>query len=82
MVIKILGSGCPNCKRLEKHTRKALRETGLEAEVRKVTDMGAIASHGVMATPALLVDDEVLFSGLVPKPKDIASRLKTWMDKK
>lgn len=66
MDIKILGSGCVNCANLEAVTRTALGELGLSADIGKVTDPGEIASWGVMSTPALVIDDEVVLSGRVP----------------
>jgi small redox-active disulfide protein 2 len=75
MIIKILGSGCANCKRLEANTNQALAELGLQATVEKVTDFGDIASYGVMKTPGLVVDEQVLVSGRVPEPAEIAKLL-------
>ncbi len=66
MLIKILGSGCANCVNLERVTREALAELGLEASVEKVTDYADIASYGIMRTPGLVVDEQVLLSGRVP----------------
>jgi small redox-active disulfide protein 2 len=66
MDIKILGTGCVNCQNLETVTRAALAELGVEAEIEKVTDPGEIISWGVMSTPALVIDDEVVLSGRVP----------------
>lgn len=63
MDIKILGSGCAKCQKLEANTITALAELGVEADIEKVTDPAEIASWGVMSTPALVVDDEVLLSG-------------------
>ncbi len=71
MVIKVLGSGCPKCKKLEENVRKALDESGLTAEVEKVTDMNKIMEHGVMMTPGLVVDDKVVSTGKVLAPKKI-----------
>jgi small redox-active disulfide protein 2 len=68
MDVKILGTGCVNCENLEALTRKALEELGLEVEIDKVTDPGEIVSWGVMSTPALVVDDEVVLSGRIPSP--------------
>lgn len=76
MDIKILGSGCPNCKRLEANTRKALEELGLEATVSKVTDYKDIMSYGIMSTPGLVVDGVVLSAGRVLQPKEIVELLK------
>jgi len=66
MHIKILGSGCANCVNLEKATRQAVDELGLEATFEKVTDYADIATYGIMRTPGLVVDDQVLLSGRVP----------------
>lgn len=66
MDIKILGTGCVSCNNLEAVTRKALDELGLTVEIDKVTDPGEIVAWGVMSTPALVIDDEVVLSGRVP----------------
>lgn len=66
MEIKVLGKGCPNCLRLEKNVNEALETLNKQAEVIKVTDITEIISYGVLATPALVVDGKVLFSGQVP----------------
>lgn len=66
MHIKILGSGCANCVNLEKVTKQAVEELGLEATFEKVTDYADIATYGIMRTPGLVVDDQVLLSGRVP----------------
>jgi small redox-active disulfide protein 2 len=75
MIIKILGSGCANCHRLEANTRDALATLGMDATIEKVTDVGDIASYGVMRTPGLVVDEQVLVSGRVPDAKEIARLL-------
>ena len=75
MVIKVLGSGCPKCKRLEYNVLKALTETDLDASVEKVTDMQDILSYGVMSTPSLVVDEEVVSVGRLLKPAEIRSIL-------
>jgi small redox-active disulfide protein 2 len=66
MHVKILGSGCANCVNLEKATRQAVDELGLEATFEKVTDYADIATYGIMRTPGLVVDEQVLLSGRVP----------------
>jgi small redox-active disulfide protein 2 len=73
MEIKLLGAGCPNCKRLEKLTRQALSELGVEAEVVKVTDMDKIMAYDILATPALVIDENVVVSGRVPRKDEIAA---------
>ncbi len=66
MIIKVLGSGCANCEQLEARTRTALAELGAVAQIEHVVDLGEIAGYGVMRTPALVVDDQVVVSGRVP----------------
>ncbi len=66
MIIKVLGPGCANCKSLERLTREAVTELGLDATIEKVEDYATIASYGVMSTPALVVDERVVVSGRVP----------------
>ena len=75
MIIKVLGSGCTNCQNLEKATRGALSELGLDAAVEHVTDPGEIASYGVMRTPALVVDEQVIVSGRVPSTSQVRALL-------
>jgi len=75
MEIKILGSGCANCQRLESNTHLAADELGIAATFEKVTDPAEIASWGVMRTPALVIDDEVVMSGRVPSQDDIKQLL-------
>ena len=76
MKIKVLGTGCPKCKKLEKNAREALSTAGKEAEVEKVTDMNDIMNYGVMITPALVIDEKVVSAGKVLSPKKIKGDLK------
>lgn len=71
MNIKVLGSGCANCKKLEANVKKVLEEKGLDATVEKVEDFKAIMAYGVMQTPALVIDEEVKSYGKVLSPKEI-----------
>ncbi len=64
--VKILGSGCANCRRLAALTEQALSELGLDAEVVEVTDYAQIAAYGVMSTPALVVGEQVVTAGRIP----------------
>ena len=76
MNIKVLGKGCPNCIRLEKNVIHALAELNLQATVEKVTDVPTILSYGVMSTPAVVVDGNVLFYGQVPTISKLVELLK------
>lgn len=71
MVVKILGSGCNNCKTLEARTRTALQELGLNATVEKVTDYPSILGYGATSTPGLVVDEKLVLAGRVPLVAEI-----------
>lgn len=75
MVIKILGTGCANCRKLEENTKKAVAELGLNAAIEKVTDIKDIMKYGVMKTPALVVDEKVKIMGRVPTAEEIKKYL-------
>lgn len=75
MIIKILGSGCPNCQRLEANTKAALKDLGLEADVVKVTDYAAISSYGIMRTPGLVFDEKVVAYGKVLNVEEVKALL-------
>lgn len=65
MVIKILGTGCPKCRKLEANAREAAAQAGLSAEIQKVTDINDIMRYNVVMTPALVINEEVKSSGQV-----------------
>ena len=71
MDIKILGGGCANCRALEAMAKDAVAQLGLTATVEEVTDYAAIASYGVMRTPALVIDGTVFLSGRVPQKDEV-----------
>jgi small redox-active disulfide protein 2 len=75
--IEVLGSGCPNCQRLEKNAREAVTMAGVDAEVLHVTDPREIVARGVMSTPGLVIDGQVVSTGRIPSAGDIA----TWLSK-
>jgi small redox-active disulfide protein 2 len=77
MEVKILGTGCPNCKRLEKVTLQALNEMGVQATVTKVSDIGDIMTYDILATPGLVIDEEVVASGRVPSKAEVAALIAT-----
>jgi small redox-active disulfide protein 2 len=77
MHVKILCPGCKNCQTLEMRTRQALSDLGVSADIDKVTDYGEIAGYGVMKTPGLVVDDDVVASGRVPTVRELHALLAT-----
>ncbi|MEI7907116.1 MAG: thioredoxin family protein [Bacteroidota bacterium] len=66
MIIKVLGSGCANCKTLEQRTIEAMKQMNITAAVEKVTDYQQIASYGIMRTPGLVLDNKIVVQGRVP----------------
>ncbi len=78
MKIQILGSGCPNCKNLEKNAREAVARLGIEAEFEKVTDMDQIVEMGVMRTPGFAIDGKVQKSGKVFSSEELEESIKAY----
>ena len=76
MLIKILGSGCAKCNRLEQLTREAVAELGLTAEFEHVKEMDKIMAYPIMTTPALVVDEQVKVSGRIPSKDELLGWLK------
>jgi small redox-active disulfide protein 2 len=76
MLIKILGTGCAKCQRLEQLTREVVAELGIDAQFDHVRDMPAIMAYPVMSTPALVIDEEVVVFGRMPSKEEIAGWLK------
>jgi small redox-active disulfide protein 2 len=75
MDIKILGTGCPKCKTLEKLTVEVITENNFEAEISKVEDIMQIMNYGVLSTPGLVIDEKVAISGRVPSKDEIKKQL-------
>ncbi len=75
LTIKVLGSGCPNCKRLEQETRKVVKNLALEATVIKVTDYREIMEYDILSTPGLVINEKVVSTGKIPSQSEIASFL-------
>ncbi len=73
--VKVLGSGCPNCKRLEALVRKVVEGRGLEAEIEKVTDYAEIMQWSILSTPGLVVNGKVVSTGRIPSEAEIAGWL-------
>jgi small redox-active disulfide protein 2 len=73
--IKILGSGCTNCKRLEQITRTVVQNLGMEAEFEKVTDFNEIMKYPILSTPGLVINEKVVSSGRIPTETQITDWL-------
>ena len=73
--LSVLGTGCPKCKKLAENAEAAAKALGIEYAIEKVTDINGIMKHGVMMTPALVVDGEVKVVGKVPDPETIKAML-------
>ena len=75
LTIKVLGSGCANCKRLEQIARKVISDMSIEADVIKVTDYNDIMSYNVLSTPGLVINEKIMSSGRIPTPAEVT----TWV---
>ncbi len=71
MEIKILGTGCPKCKALEKLTREVVEKNGFNANITKVEDIMDIMKYNIMTTPALVVNEKVEIKGRIPSAEEI-----------
>ena len=75
MEIKVLGTGCPKCKTLEKITKETIQKMGMDAQIKKEEDIVNIMNYGVMHTPALVINEKVVFSGRIPSEKELTEIL-------
>lgn len=75
LTIKVLGSGCANCKRLEQIARKVVEDMSMQAEIIKVTDYNDIAAYNVMSTPGLVINEKLVSYGRIPTPAEVT----TWL---
>jgi small redox-active disulfide protein 2 len=73
VTVKILGSGCANCKRLEQIARQVITELGTDAEVIKVTDYNDILKYNILSTPGLVINERVVSSGRIPSPAEVTT---------
>jgi small redox-active disulfide protein 2 len=73
MEIKILGTGCPKCRKLERLTRDVVEESGIPATISKEEDIVRIMEYGILATPGLVVDGKVVVSGRIPSKQEIST---------
>jgi len=79
MNIKILGSGCANCKKLQQVAMEAVKEMGVEADFEKIEDIQRIMGYGVMRTPALVINEKVKVFGRVPSKDEIKKHIEDEM---
>lgn len=75
ITVKVLGSGCPNCKRVEAVARRAAEQLGLPAEFIKVSDYNQIAEYNVLATPGLVINEKLVAAGRIPSEAEVT----TWL---
>lgn len=75
MKVKVLGTGCPKCRKLYAEAEKAIASSGVKAELEKIEKIEEIIKYGVMATPGLVIENEVKASGRIPQSTEIA----TWL---
>lgn len=75
LTIKILGSGCANCKRLEQVTRDMVTAKGLQAEIIKVTDYADIMAYDILSTPGLVINEKLVSFGRIPSPGELEAWL-------
>jgi small redox-active disulfide protein 2 len=73
LTIKVLGSGCANCKRVEQIVRKVVGDMSLEAQVIKVTEYPDIMAYNIMSTPGLVINEKVVSSGRIPTPAEVTT---------
>ena len=73
LTIKVLGSGCANCKKLEAVTRQSVSTLGIEAEVIKVTEYPEIMKYNIMSTPGLVINEKVVSTGRIPSQAEITT---------
>ncbi|MBO9368592.1 MAG: TM0996/MTH895 family glutaredoxin-like protein [Chloroflexi bacterium] len=75
LTIKVLGSGCANCKRVEQIAQKVVAEMGFQAQIVKVTDYKDILTHSVLSTPGLVINEKLVCAGRIPTPAEVT----TWL---
>jgi small redox-active disulfide protein 2 len=75
LTIKVLGSGCANCKKLEAIAHQAIEQMGIQAEIIKVTEYPAIMAYNVMSTPGLVINEKVVSTGRIPSTAEVS----TWL---
>ena len=75
LTIKVLGSGCPNCKKVESTAKKVVSSMGIEAEIIKITEYPEIMQYNVLATPGLVINEKLVAAGRIPSEAEVT----TWV---
>jgi small redox-active disulfide protein 2 len=75
LVIKVLGSGCPNCKKVEAIARKVVDKLAIDATIEKVTDYNKIMEYDILSTPGLVINEKVVSFGRIPSESEVT----TWI---
>ena len=80
ITVKVLGTGCPNCKKLEEVTKRAIANLAVDANIVKVTDMADIMAYDILATPGLVINEQVVSAGRIPQESEVISWLATALE--
>jgi small redox-active disulfide protein 2 len=81
MNIKVLGTGCAKCQALEKTTREAIKELGIDAKFEYVKDIKKIMEYPILTTPGLVIDEKLVVSGRVPSKAEVTTFITTALAK-
>jgi len=79
MIIKVLGSGCKNCKKLLENVTISVKELNVKAEIEYITDMMEIASYGLLRTPGLIINEKIVSYGKVPNVEEVKVMIKEFI---
>ena len=80
LIVKVLGSGCPNCKKVEAIAHEAIAELGIDASVEKITDPQGIHAYPILATPGLVINEKLVCAGRIPGKNEVVSWITTALD--
>jgi len=80
IVIKVLGSGCENCQKVEAIARQAVAGLGIEAQVEHITDYAEIHKYPILATPGLVINEKLVCAGRIPTQAEVTTWMTTAME--